>query len=489
MSANRRKDFFRAKGFPRANSFLRTNSLLLATLTGVALNAQAAGTEYNLLEVYNLAQKNDAQLAAAKATMKATQEVLPQSRAGLLPTIGLSANTQYTKGSSETSGADYDDNYNSYGWSASVNQPLLKMNSWYAVDKAKAESAQAESVYANEQQQLILRVSEAYFNVLRAEDGLATAKVQEKAVKQQLDQARERFNVGLVAETDVLEAQAAYDNARVSRILGENQVSVAYEGLRTITNHDVTDIAKLEKEMPVTAPVPASSEEWVNQGVANNLSLKAAREGVDAAEEAVRASKANHAPTVDAFASYSYNNSNSASAQAPVQVDGTSLTTTGKGTQAVVGLQFNLPIYSGGATSSQVRQASYQVEQAQQTYDNNLRVTNSNIRNLFRTVNSDVERVDARCQGITSSESALQATRSGYEVGTRNITDVLDAQQKLFSATGDYLNARYDYIVNTLKLKQSAGTLSSEDLKELNSWMISSRGGEDLEVPAECRAK
>ena len=445
---------------------------LLAALAGAVLNVQAAETEYNLLEVYNLAQKNDAQLAAAQASMKATQEVLPQSKARLLPSVNLTANVNHTNA---TASGVPDDNFNSNGWGANLTQPPLNMNSWYGMDKAEAQYAQAEAVFANEQQKLILRVSEAYFNVLRAEDGLATAKVQEKAVKQQLDQARERYNVGLIAETDVLEAQAAYDSARVARILGENQVSVAYEGLRTITDHSVTDIAKLEKTMAVNAPMPANSEEWVNRAVENNLALQAARKGLDASEQAVRVSKANHMPTINAVAGYNVSNTEQNGMR----------DTTG----ASIGLQFSLPIYSGGATSSQVRQAAFQLDQAQQSYDNNLRVTNSNTRNLFRTVNSDVERVDARCQGITSSESALKATQSGYEVGTRNITDVLDAQQKLFSATGDYLNARYDYIVNTLKLKQTAGTLSPADLTELNNWMVSSRTGTELEVPAECRAK
>ena len=444
---------------------------LLAALAGAVLNVQAAETEYNLLEVYKLAQKNDAQLAAAQASMKATQEVLPQSKARLLPSATLTANAKYNSISEPI-----DDTYNTNGWGANLTQPLLNMNSWYSLDQAEAQVAQAEAVFANEQQQLILRVSEAYFNVLRAEDSLATAKVQETAVKQQLDQARERYNVGLIAETDVLEAQAVYDSARVTRILGENEVSVAYEGLRTITDHSVTDIANLEKTMPVNAPMPANSDEWVNRAVERNLALDAARKGLDASEQAVRASKANHMPTIDAVAGYNVSNTGIES---------------GYGTDsagASIGLQFSLPLYSGGATSSKVRQTAYELDQAQQTYDKNLREINSNTRNLFRTVNSDVERVDARCQGITSSESALNATQSGYEVGTRNITDVLDAQQKLFSATGDYLNARYDFIVNTLKLKQTAGTLVEKDLEELNKWMVKA-STEELAVPAACRAK
>ena len=456
-------------------SLRRGKVFLLTALAGavftvqtVFANTQVEAKKYDLLAVYQLAQKNDAQLAAAYATMKATQEALPQSRAKLLPTLGLSAKTTLNKNRTPNT-----ENFNTNGWNLSLTQPLFNMSSWYTLGQAEAKYAQAEAIYANQQQSLILRVAEAYFNSLRAEDALNTAIAQETAVKQQLDQARERHNVGLIAITDVLEAQAVYDNARVTRILAENTVSVSYEGLRTITNHDVTNVAMLEKNMPVNGPIPNSSDEWVNRAINNNLSLQAARKGLDASESSVRASKAAHLPTINAVAHYAENNT---------RQDGMPDSSGG-----AIGLELTFPIFSGGATSSKARQAAYKLDEAQQTYDKNLRTINSSTRNLFRTVNSDVERVDARCQGIKSSESALKATQSGYEVGTRNITDVLDAQQKLYSATGDYLNARYDFLINALKLKQSAGTLAETDLIELNEWVAKGLSG-SLPVPVQCRA-
>ncbi|WP_419533091.1 TolC family outer membrane protein [Endozoicomonas sp.] len=456
---------------------------LLAALAGAVLNVQAAPTQYNLLDVYNMALENDAQLAAAQASMKATQETVNQSRATLLPTLGLSANTQYNKAARDyVSGGDQEDNYNSHGWGATLTQPLFNMNSWFNYEQARSVGDQASAVFANAQQQLILRVAESYFNVLRSEDSLMTAKAQERALKQQLDQARERYNVGLIAETDVLDARAAYDNARVARIQAQNQVSVSYEGLRTIVNQDVTDIAQLEKAMPVVAPTPNSPEEWVSTALANNLGLKAAREGLQASESKVKASKSGHAPTVNAFASYNYSSSNSATARVPAN---NGLTYSGDGNQTVVGVQFDLPIFSGGATTSVTRQAGYQLEEAQKNYDQQLRDTNASTRNLLRTATSDVDRVHASCQVIISSESALKATQSGYEVGTRNITDVLDSQQQLYSSISNYLNTRYDFIVNTLKLKQAAGTLSPADLEELNQWMTDA--SDELSVPDECR--
>ena len=462
---------------------------LLAALTGAVLNVQAAPTQYNLLDVYNMALKNDAQLAAAQASMKATQETVSQSLATLLPTLGLSANTQYNKASSDfTNGLEAKDNFNSHGWGATLTQPLFNMSSWFNYEQARSVGDQASAVFANARQQLILRVAESYFNVLRSEDSLMTAKAQERALKQQLDQARERYNVGLIAETDVLVARAAYDNARVARIQAENLVSVSYEGLRTIVIQDVTDIAQLEKAMPVVAPTPNNPEEWVNTALANNLGLKAAREGVQASESRVKASKSGHAPTVNAFASYNYSSSNSSSARQPrtIGTGGGSfqLTPTGDGKQTVVGVQFDLPIFAGGAVTSASRQASYQLEEAQKNYDQQLRGTNANTRNLLRTATSDVDRVHASYQVIISSESALKATQSGYEVGTRNITDVLDAQQQLYSSISNYQNTRYDFIVNTLKLKQAVGTLSPVDLEELNQWMTDASG--ELSVPDEC---
>lgn len=452
---------------------------LLAALASTVLSAQAAPTQYNLLEIYNLALVNDAQLAAARAGMLATQETVSQGRAGLLPTLAATANTQYTRSTADLiNSGEAKDNYNSHGWGATITQPLLNLNTWFDYEQAKYTGEQASTVFANAQQQLILNVAQAYFAVLQSEDALLTAKAQERALKQQLDQAQERFNVGLIAQTDVLDALAAYDNARVARIQGENQVFISYENLRTIVNEDVTSIAHLEKGMPVAAPTPSAPEEWVNTALTNNLSLRAARQGLEASDAQVKSTKSNHAPTIDAFASYNYSSSNSStSTQAP---------RTGDGEQTVVGVKVNLPLFTGGSVTSASRQAGYLLEQAQKNYDQLLRTTNANTRSLLRTVTSDVDRVEAGCQVILSSESALKATQSGYEVGTRNITDVLNAQQQLYSSIGSYLNTRYEFIINTLKLKQAAGTLSQTDLEELNQWMTT--GTDELSVPASCRA-
>ena len=452
---------------------------LFAILASTILQVQAGQTQHSLLDVYKMAEKNDARLAAARASMLATQEGVNQSRSRLLPNLGLSANTQYNKTSRKLlAGGNLSDDYSSHGWGARLTQPLLNMNSWYTFDQAQSLGEQAATVFASAQQQLILRVAEAYFNVLSSEDALLTAKAQERALKQQLDQSKERYNVGLIAETDVLDALAAYDNARVARIQAGNKVSITYENLRTIVNHNVTDIAHLNKEMPVAAPTPNNPDDWASTAISNNLMLKAAREGLMASETNIKVKKSGYAPTLNAFASYNYNSSNSSQ----MALNGLS----GENKQTVIGIQVEMPLFTGGATTSLVRQATYQLEKSQKDYDQLLRETNANTRNLLRTTVSDVDQVKANCQVIISSESAIRATQSGYEVGTRNITEVLDAQQRLYSSISNYLNARYNFIVDTLKLKQIAGTLSPKDLEELNQWMTDAT--EELSVPTSCRA-
>ena len=430
----------------------------------------------DLLKVYELALKNDAQLAAAQASFKASAESVNQSRALLLPNIGLTAHTTKTRNTAGTQPPTEHHTVegNSHGWTATLTQPLFNMESWFNFERAGLLTEQARQVLAIEQQNLIMRVSEAYFNVLRAEDGLSTAQAEERAVQRQLEQTKQRFGVGLIAETDVLEARAAYDSARVARIQANNQVSVALENLRTLTNVPFGELVKLDKTMPVATPAPLVVEQWVNTSVAQNLRVKAARDAVQAAEKQLKASRSGHAPTLNFVARYSH------------EMDHLRQTEerNGKSNVTTYSLQASLPIFSGGGTSSKVRESGYRLEESQRNFDQTLRETSAGTRNLFNTVNADVERVDARCQGIVSADSALKATESGYEVGTRNIVDVLDSQKSLYGAQRDYLNARYDFIINTLKLKQTAGTLSPQDLKDLNVWI---RAGKDDDLTPVCK--
>ena len=458
----------------------------LAAAVIAASASLSAAEPTNLIQVYEMALANDAQLAAAKATFQAAEEAVPQSRSALLPNIGLTGQTTSNKramldSNSLPAGAgNRTSNWNSHGWSATLTQPLFNLESWFSFERAGILTDQAKLQLAIEQQDLIMRVSEGYFNILRAEDNLLTAEAEETAVKRQLEQTQQRFEVGLIAETDVHEAKAAYDATRVTRIQAQNEVRVAQENLRTLTSRFISDLAKLDSTMPIATPVPLVAEEWVNTSVAQNLSLKAARKGVDAATSQLRINRSGHAPTVSAVATYGHNVDHSTR-----QNYGDHYTTSGKTNSTAYSLQLSVPIFSGGLTSSRVREAEYNLDASYQQSDLTLRQVSANTRNLFNTVTADADRIDARCQSIVSSSSALKATESGYEVGTRNIVDVLNAQQSLYGAQRDYLNARYDFIINTLKLKQTAGTLSPQDLHDLNEWM---RGHNSKELTPACKA-
>ncbi|MCL6415610.1 TolC family outer membrane protein [Aestuariirhabdus sp. Z084] len=442
-------------------------SFLLAGLAALSTSVYAQGEPADLLEIYNQSLANDAELAAAGASLKANEELPAQGIAGLLPNISMSAststNTERNLDSTSNPPFNRTNSYNEHGWAAQLVQPVFRLERWFTYTRAKALSDQAKADYSVAQQDLILRVADAYFAVLRAEDTLTTTISEEKAFKRQLEQAEQRFEVGLIAQTDVHEARAVYDNARVNRIVAENDVEVSLERLRTLTAREHREIGSLDKEMPVVDPAPKVKEEWVNSSLVQNLNILAAREAVRATEETLKLQKAGHAPTVDAVARYNHS------------VTGNpSLTTTGfdgKQNSSYAGLELSLPIFSGGGTSSRVREATYRLQEAQDKLDSLNRQTSQRARNLFSTVVADVQRISARAQGIISTQSALEATESGYEVGSRNIVDVLNAQRNLYASQRDYLNARYDYILNTLRLKQEAGTLSPQDLSDLNQWI------------------
>ena len=334
---------------------------------------------------------------------------------------------------------------------------------------AEATSEQASLELSATEQNLILQSAETYFAVLRAQDTLASTKAEEAAFKRQLDQANERFDVGLSDKTDVLEAQAGFDTARANRLLAERAVDDAFEALVTLTNRDYLAVEGIVHTLPVLAPTPNDAKAWVDTAAAQNLNLQASLYAVTAAEENLRQRKAGHAPTLDAVASYqkgdndSLGFSNSGAFGAPRY--------SGDVSQRSIGLQLNIPIYSGGLTSSQVREAYQRLGQTEQLRESLRRQVVQNTRNLFRAVNTDVETVQARRQSIISNQSALEATEIGYQVGTRNIVDVLDAQRQLYSAVRNYNDARYDYILNNLRLKQAAGTLSPADLEALGSFL------------------
>ncbi len=451
-------------------AFRHISGYLLAGITLVSNPIYAQTDKADLLSIYNEAIANDAELAAAGASLRAEQELPSQGLAGLLPNISLDATTASKKDtylsstSSSVPGVNRTNSYNEHGWAATLVQPVFRLERWFTYSKAKTLSDRAVAEYSVVQQDLILRVADAYFGALRAEDTLTTTIAEEKALKRQLDQTEQRFEVGLIAQTDVHEARAGYDNSRVNRIVAKNNVRVSFEELRTLTRVNHQDIASLDKEMPVVNPTPANIEEWVNTSMQQNLSILTAREALKATQEELKIQKSGHAPTIDAVAKAGHNVTKNPLAR-NVYSDN------GKSDNYYTGLQLSIPIYTGGGTSSRIREAAYRLEEAHDRLDSINRTTSQRTRNLYNTVHADVQRISARAQGTVSAQSALDATQSGYEVGTRNIVDVLTAQRNLYSSQRDYLNARYDYLINTLRLKREAGNLSPQDLADLNLWI------------------
>ncbi|AGI26330.1 outer membrane protein [Pseudomonas sp. ATCC 13867] len=448
-------------------------AVAVAASTGFAWAAQPAPaasslpTKTDLISVYKDAVDNNADLAAAQADYLARKEAVPQARSGLLPQINAGANVGSTRTSLDEPNATL--NRNNQVVQATLSQPLFRADRWFQLKAAENISEQAQLEFSSTQQALILQSAVTYFGVLRAQDNLAASKAEEAAFKRQLDQSNERFDVGLSDKTDVLESQASYDTARANRLVAEQQVDDAFQALVTLTNREYSSLEGILHSMPVVAPMPNDAKAWVDTSVQQNLALQASNYAVDAAEETLRQRKAGHLPTVDAVAQYQKGDNDAlgfANSGAPGDphygkwVD-----------QSSIGLQLNVPIYSGGLTSSQVREAYQRLNQSEQLRESQRRQVVQDARNQHRAVNTDVEQVKARRQAIISNQSSLEATEIGYQVGTRNIVDVLDAQRSLYSAVRDYNNTRYDYILDNLRLKQTAGTLAPSDLQALSGYL------------------
>ena len=457
---------------------LRRLSLAIAVAAATSASAWATeaplSTKTDLMSVYQEAAKNNAALAAARAQYMARIEAVPQARAALLPNLSATGTVQDTRtsidsvetplGSSSPANSRSGNSYQ-----ANLSQPLFNAAAWFQLKAAESTSQQASLEFSATEQDLILQSAQVYFNILRAQDGLATSKAEEAAFKRQLDQSNERFDVGLSDKTDVLESQAGYDTSVANRIIAQQQVDNAFQALTTLTNRDYSAVDGMRHSLPIMPPTPSDAKAWVDTAAQQNLRLLSSNYAVDAADESLRKSKSGHAPTVTAVASYgkgdndNFGFTNSGQNLAPRYGSDVA--------QGQIGLQLSVPIFSGGLTSSQVRQSYEQLNQSEQSREQLRREVVQNTRNLYRAVTSDVQQVQARKQSVISNQSSLEATQIGYQVGTRNIVDVLNAQRALYASVRNYNDARYGYILDNLSLKQAAGTLSPADLEALAAFL------------------
>ncbi len=433
-------------------------SLSLGLLTSLPAAAE------NLLDIYQLAQQNDPVFRAAEQEFFATREVLNQSKALFLPTLNLSAQYEWIR-------QDYSDrpdspyNYDSNGYGLSLNQVIFRNDYFVQFKQADLQVAQASARLNSAAQDLIVRVADAYFQVLAAHDNLRFVQAEKKAIAEQLNQTKQRFKVGLTAITDVHEAQSRYDQSVAQEIEAKNLVATARETLRELIGQYPKTLAALAVEVPLTPPDPQDVDEWVRTAEKRSLALIAAEKAKEIARAEIDRRKSGHYPTLDLTASYNH-----------TYTEGGVFTSfTGKTyDDQRIGLRFNLPIFQGGMVSSQTRQAEYQFARAKEEYIRQKRITEKNTRTAYLNVLSNISTVKAFKQALKSTRTALEATEAGYEVGTRNAVEVLNARREVFRAERDYARSRYNYIVQALRLRQAAGILTESDLEAINRWLQTS---------------
>lgn len=434
---------------------------LARSVAGILLMASPAlHANEDLMAIYDLAVQNDTQLRAAEQALMAGREAEPQARSQLLPQIGAQASLERVFQDNDAP-SPIEGDFNRSNLGLSLTQPLYRRDRLIQLEQAGTQVQQAEINYAATEQDLMLRVAEAYFGVLKAEEELRFAEANRTAIERQYEQTNKRFEVGLIAITDVHEARARLDQS-VSQVLSaQNQLDSAYEALSVITGKSHEELADLIETIPLVTPEPNDLEAWENIALEQNLQLHSQRLASEIARQEIERNRSGHYPTVDLVASYGRQDSKLLIFGAE-PLDSESST-------AAVGVELNLPIYTGGAVSSQTREAVYLFQQSQEDLEGTQRQTRRQTRDAYRGVMVGISQVKALKQALTSAETALEATEAGFEVGTRTIVDVLDAERARLQAKRDYENSRYDYLLNTLRLKQAAGTLSVSDLEAVTT--------------------
>ena len=431
-----------------------------------------------LSDIYQNALQNDPVLRAARANFNAGKENEAISKAYLLPVISASGSYSESEQDSESAriyfGGDpalsktfSDSQTTTYG--VSLSQPLFNMPAWYQFQSGKALSKSASAQFASDQQSLILRVSTAYLDVLRAFDNNQTRKAEQRAIQRQLEQTKERFEVGLLPITDVHEAQAVFDDAVVNSLEASGAVNIAFDGLRVLTGKDHTALAGLKDNFVAVNPDPISGNDWADFALSNNYQLEVAKLGKDASYNQAKAATAQLYPTITFNANYSDSDSDG-STIAYLDQGNSVANTFARGDGHSFSVNLSMPIWSSGINAGK-RQAAQQSLASSENYEAVKRSTAQSARARHQLVVTNAARVKARKQAITSAESALGATQAGYEVGTRNIVDVLAAQRSVFQAKRNYANAKYDYILAMMSLKEVAGQLSPDDVYQLDAWL------------------
>lgn len=416
-----------------------------------ALFATAPVAADNLLDVYWVAEKNDTELLRAEAERQAARQRHRQSVAGLLPQVTGDAST----GTTRTEIGDLSDSGSSAGYDVSLLQPVYRHQTYKLMDQTEAAVRQADALFDATRLNLMVRVSERYFAVLAAMDNLEFTRAEKEAIGRQLEQTKQRFEVGLIAITDVHEAQAAFDTATASEIEAENLVYNTREQLRELTGQYHENLRPLG-ELNTVPPTPADVNHWITKALENNPNIVAAQAAVDASRSNISVQRAGHLPYLDVLGTHSYTS------------DAGFTANNEDSTTSRLLLQLTVPIYSGGGVMARTREAEYQYEQTRQNLEAQTRNIQRQASAAFLNVNASVSRVKALAQALISNESALAASEAGLEVGTRTTVDVLVTRRSVFAAKRDHARARYDYVLNNLRLLEAAGSLSMNDFEDVN---------------------
>jgi len=411
----------------------------------------------NLLQVYQQALKNDAQIKASEAGYRAVLEKRPQALSALKPRVDLGGSATYNLQQIERTGMrDGGGAFLNLGYNLNLTQPLIHKEIQAQIGQVDASILQAKANLEVDRQNLIIRVSEAYFQYLKAKESLTFATAEKKAIGRQLHQVKAYFNAGRSAITDVKEAQARYDQSIALEVVAKQQIDIAKESLKAITTRYYKYLAGASSKTPLVIPKPNNIEQWTQTAIKNSLQVVAASHAVAAAQKAVEIERAAKSPTVDLFARHSGNTTQGESIFDQDKFD------------ATVGIQFNMPLYRGGNISSRIREARHRLHQAQQQLEVQKRNVAQQTRAAYTVIISGLAQVKAFKQALNSTQTAARATQAGFQAGTRTAVDVLLALRETFRAKRDYSTARYDFLLNTLKLKQAAGILSERDIVVLS---------------------
>ena len=441
---------------------MKFQPLYRAILFSVTLLAASGADAADLLETFHAAQANDPLFAAARATQQAGQEKLSQGRSLLLPSINLSANSTYNDVTTQYHPASPlfiagTKRYNSNGYGVSLVQPLFRQQNWLAYSESELQAEQAGLQLKIAEQDLIVRVAQAYFDVLIAQDTVQLVDTQKTAISEQLEQSKRNFEVGSATITDTLEAQARSDLTGAQLIAAQNNLEIKRSALQQLINVTPGSLAPLGKDLKLEAPQPADMAKWVDDAQLKNLQLAIAQANVAIADKEVARNRGGHYPTVDLVANYRQNNDNGG-------IFGVGSDTTNKN----IGIQLNMPLFQGGVVNSRWREAEANRERARQELENARRNVAQQTRQAYLGVVSGIAQVQALQQALASGESLLNASKLGQEVGVRTNLDVLNARQQLFANRRDLYQAQYDYLLSQLRLKQAVGLLGEEDLSKVN---------------------